>query len=407
MTAYTQAQARLLRPHDDVATALTELPAGLQVKVACGAMAREVVLRETIPAGHKFAVRALARGLRVRKYGEFIGRAQCDIAAGAVVHVHNLTTSARHDPRHERAWSAPARAPADLQALGDVRCSVGESPLFDARNNRLYWIDVRDTPAIHVLDLAGGAVRSWPMREDVGALALIGDDRLLVALRSGFAYFDCATAGLTPIIDPEADTPQTRMNDGKVDAAGRFWCASMNPESAIAEGSLYVLDAAPTCRHVLGDWLTPNGIAWSLDQATMYMADTRRGEIYAFPFDVATGELGARRLFADLGAFPGGPDGATIDSEGFMWSAQFDGGCLMRYAPDGMLERVIRLPVSKPTSCAFGGPGYRHLFVTTATRGLGPDALRAEPLAGRVLTLDVGVGGLPPQRFGCKGPGMP
>ncbi len=197
------------------------------------------------------------------------------------------------------------------------------------------------------------------------------------------------------------------MADGAVAAAGRFWCGSLNPESGIAEGSLYVLDAAHNCRSVLGDWLTPNGIAWSVDQATMYVADTRRGEIYAFPFDVATGELGARRVFADLGAFPGGPDGAAVDCEGFLWSAQFDGGCLMRYAPDGELERVIRLPVSKPTSCAFGGAGYRQLFVTTASRGLGPDALRVEPLAGRMLVLDVGVGGLPPQHFGRAAGGPP
>ena len=408
LTAHADAQARLLRPSDDVATALTELAAETRVEVASGPVTREVVLQEAIPAGHKFAVRALARGLRVRKYGEFIGRAQCDIPAGAAVHVHNLATSARHDPRHERAWGAPARVPDLLQALGDVRCSVGENPLFDVRTNRLYWIDVRDTPGIHALHLPGGAVRSWPMREDVGALALTSsDDRLLVALRSGFAYFDEASGRLTPIVDPEPETPQTRMNDGKVDAAGRFWCGSMNPDSGVAEGSLYVLDAAQNYRRVLGDWLTPNGIAWSLDQKTMYVADTRRGEIYAFPFDVATGELGARRVFADLGAFPGGPDGAAVDCEGFLWSAQFDGGCLMRYAPDGTLERVIRLPVSKPTSCAFGGAGHRQLFVTTASRGLGPDALRGEPLAGRMLVLDVGVGGLPPQHFDRAAGGPP
>jgi sugar lactone lactonase YvrE len=104
--------------------------------------------------------------------------------------------------------------------------------------------------------------------------------------------------------------------------------------------------------------------------------------------------LGERRTFADLGAMPGGPDGATIDAEGFLWSAQFDGGCIVRYAPDGAMDRVIRLPVTKPTSCGFGGPGYRDLFVTTATRGLTAAALHAEPLAGRVLVLDVGVAGV-------------
>ena len=160
-----------------------------------------------------------------------------------------------------------------------------------------------------------------------------------------------------------------------------------------------MLDRNLTCRKVLDDLLTPNGMAWSDDGNTMYLADTRRGQIYAFAFDVTSGTLGERRIFADLGAMPGGPDGATLDTDGFLWSAQFDGGCLVRYAPDGQMDRVVRLPVTKPTSCGFGGPGFRQLYVTTATRGLGDDDLRAEPLAGRMLVLDVGVAGRPPISF--------
>jgi sugar lactone lactonase YvrE len=205
---------------------------------------------------------------------------------------------------------------------------------------------------------------------------------------------------LKAICDPEADKPHNRMNDGKCDAAGRFWCGSMNPESGRAEGSLHVLDTDLACKRTADGWLTPNGIAWSVDARTMYVADTRRGAIYAFAFDMAKGALGERRVFADLGALPGGPDGATVDNEGFLWSAQFDGGCLIRYRPDGQMDRVVRLPVSKPTSCAFGGPGYRQLYVTTAMRGLSEEQRKYEPLAGRVLVLDVGAAGLAPQVFG-------
>src|SRR5262249_48057621 len=144
-------------------------------------------------------------------------------------------------------------------------------------------------------------------------------------------------------------------------------CGSMCPESGTADGSLYVLDGDLACRKVLDDLVTPNGMTWSLDGRTMYLADTRRGYIWAFDFDVASGALGERRLFADLGAMPGGPDGATLDAQGFLWSAQFDGGCLVRYAPDGRIDRVVRVPVTKPSSCAFGGPDWRELYVTTAT----------------------------------------
>jgi sugar lactone lactonase YvrE len=392
-------QAQWLRPVDDVATALLPLRKGTIARLSSGSVVREVALQEDIAAGHKFAVRALAAGLRIRKYGEFIGRTTASVAAGEWVHVHNLSTSARHDGRHERAWYEAAESTVAPEAVGSPRCHVGENPLYDEARDRLFWIDVRETPAIHAIALSTGAEKTWPMREGIGSVALAGDDRLLVALRSGFAFFDCGSGSLTPIVDPEPGLPHNRLNDGKCDTAGRYWCGSMNPESGTADGSLYVLDRALRCRKVIDDLVTPNGIAWSDDGATMYLADTRRGQIYAFAFDAAAATLGERRLFADLGAMPGGPDGATLDADGFLWSAQFDGGCLVRYAPDGTMDRVIRLPVTKPTSCGFGGRGYRKLYVTTATRGLSEDELRAEPLAGRMLVLDVGVAGRPPIPF--------
>ncbi|MEO8484907.1 MAG: SMP-30/gluconolactonase/LRE family protein [Betaproteobacteria bacterium] len=398
---FGQSMARLLRPVDDVATAWIDLPAGAVVRLASESVERVVTLREDIRAGHKFAVRALASGLRIRKYGEFIGRTTCDVAAGAWVHLHNLETTARHHTQHERAWYESAET-AHVVAIGSPRCTVGESPVFDADSDRLYWIDVRETPAIHMMELGSGTEHTWRMREDVGSIALAGRNRLLVGLRSGFAFFHSATGALAPIVDPESALPQNRLNDGKCDAKGRFWCGSMNPETGTADGSLYVLDTDLRCRRVLDDLLTPNGMAWSLDGATMYLADTRRGFIYAFAFDVVSGTLSGRRVFADLGAMPGLPDGAAVDAEGCLWSAQFEGGCLVRYAPDGTMDRVIRLPVSRPTSCAFGGTGYGRLFVSTATRGLSEDDLAREPLAGRMLMLDVGVAGLPPERFGPR-----
>jgi sugar lactone lactonase YvrE len=392
-------QACWLHSTDDVATALTDLGRGTTVRIAHDAVVRDVTLQQDIGAGHKFAVRALAGGLRIRKYGEYIGRTTRPVDAGEWVHVHNLATSAFHDNAHERTWHDAAEAAKHVRVVGAARCSVGENPLYDDERDRLFWIDVRDTPAIHVLQLRDGVEQVWPMREDIGSVALAGHDRLLLALRSGFALFDCRTGAVQPIVDPEPDLPDNRLNDGRCDAAGRFWCGSMNPESGTADGSLYVLEADLQCRKVLDGFVTPNGMAWSADGATMYIADTRRGCIDAFAYDVALGTLGERRRFADLGAMPGGPDGATIDAEGFLWSAQFDGGCIIRYAPDGAMDRVIRLPVTKPTSCAFGGPGYRQLFVTTATRGLTAAALHAEPMAGRVLALDVGISGVSPVEF--------
>jgi len=389
--------AALLKPNDDVATALADLAAGSVVRVTHGAVVRSVRLAEAVPIGHKFALRDLGEGLRIRKYGEFIGRLTADVKAGARVHDHNLATSAKRDPGHERAWCEPVAAP--VRALGEARTHVGETPVYDARADRLYWIDVRETPAIHTLDLAGGREKRWPMAEDIGSIAPASDGKLVAGLRSGFAFFDPATGVVEPIADPEPDMPGNRLNDGKCDPAGRFWCCSMNPESGTADGSLYVLERDLAWRRLHGGYFTPNGLAWSRDGTTMYFSDTRRGIIYAFPFDARTGAIGARRVFADVGALPGGPDGATVDADDHLWSAHFDGGCLIRYAPDGRMDRVVRLPVSKPASCAFGGPAYRQLFVTTATRGMTGAQRRAEPLAGCVLVLDVGVAGRAPVEF--------
>jgi sugar lactone lactonase YvrE len=401
-SAFAPDAARLLDANDDVATALRDLGAGTLVTLSAAQRGIDVTLVEEIGAGHKFAVRDLAAGVRIRKYGEFIGRVTRNVAAGEHVHVHNLVTSARRHGDDERAWCDQSGASAGVSGIGTPCTSVGESPVYDEDNADLYWVDVRDTPAIHRISLATGVERSWPMREDVGSIALTRQGGLVVALRSGFAFFDPATAMLKPIVDPEPERPMNRLNDGKCDAAGRFWCGSMNPDAGTADGSVYVLGSDLHCNRVLADFVTPNGMAWSPDGGTLYIADTRRGYIYAHDFDPQSATLGARRTFADTGSLPGGPDGATIDRDGYLWSALWGGGALVRFDPRGRIERVVRLPVSKPTSCTFGGAGYRQLFVTTATRGITAAQLSAEPLAGRVLQLDVGVAGLAPARFDSR-----
>ena len=422
-------RAALLRPVDDVATALTDLLRGAQVSVSSGNVTRDLTLVDDIRIGHKFAVRSLAGNLRIRKYGEYIGRTTRAISAGEWVHEHNLVTAAhqsRQAPPGSRAWHEVVESARVLRVFGETKCAVGENPLYDEERDVFWWIDVRERPAIYRLDCRTGEERVWPMREDIGSIALSSaqvtaqsptqstahatahsmvpssGDTLLAALRSGFAWFDATTGAMTPIHDPEPGLAGNRMNDGKCDALGRYWCGSMNPESGGGDGNLYMLDRDLKCAKVLDNLVVPNGMTWSADNRTMYLADTRRGLIWAFDFDLDKATLNNRRVFADYASMPGGPDGATLDSEGFLWSAQVDGGCLIRYAPDGRIDRVVRVPVTRPTSCAFGGKGYRELYVTTSTRGLSVDDVRSEPDAGRVLVLDVGVGGTAPIRFAAS-----
>ena len=392
-------KARWLHAHDDVATAVESLREGTNIRLQTEGASREILITEDIPAGHKFAVRALGTGLRIRKYGELIGRLTRDVAAGQHVHLHNLETCARKSGVDEPIWLDRLEATPTIEVIGTARTHVGESPVWDSETGAFYWIDVRETPTIYVLESGASRETAWPLAEDIGAIVPCDGGGLLAALRSGFAWFDPYSGRLDHLLDPEPELPGNRMNDGKCDSAGRFWCGSMNPETGLAEGSFYRLDSDLRCARLFGDLFTPNGPTWSLDGRALYLSDTRQGLIFVFDCDSATGQLGERRIFADLSAQPGGPDGATIDAEGFLWSAQFGGGCLIRYAPSGSIDRVVQMPVSKPASLAFGGEGYRTLYVTTASRGMSRVQLDAEPLAGRVLAMDVGVAGLPPARF--------
>jgi sugar lactone lactonase YvrE len=150
---------------------------------------------------------------------------------------------------------------------------------------------------------------------------------------------------------------------------------------------------------MLDGFSIPNGLAWSPDGRIMYFADTLAGAIDAFDYDLTDGITSNRRAFARTAGQPGGPDGATVDADGFLWSAQYDGGCVTRYTPDGRVNRRVALPVQRPTSCAFGGPRLDTLFVTTASQELSAAELAAQPLAGRVLALDAGVCGRSEPQF--------
>jgi sugar lactone lactonase YvrE len=283
-----------------------------------------------------------------------------------------------------------------VRAVGGASDILGEGPVWDVQEQALYWVDIRG-PALRRLDGASATVKSWPMPEMVGSMAVRAAGGVLVALRSALALFDPASGRFERVAAPEAQLDGHRFNDGKCDRQGRFWAGTMHDVTRDPVGTLYRLDARG-CVAMEPGIRIPNSLCWSPDGRTMYFADSLLRTVFAYPFDPDSGELGARRVFATVEA-PAIPDGATVDRDGFVWCAHYDGWRVVRFAPDGRIDRVLELPVQRPTSCQFGGPGLDTLYITTARQKLTPQELAGQPLAGALLALDLDVTGLPETRF--------
>ncbi len=285
---------------------------------------------------------------------------------------------------------------ARIERVGDTRDVLGEGPVWDPQAQALWWVDIR-LPAVRRYDWRAGMTQTFSMPEMVGSAALRSGSGLILALKTALAYWDTETGAIERVAAPEADRATQRFNDGKCDPRGRFFAGTMNDTAREPHGALYRFDGR-TCVAVRHGIVVPNSLAWSPDARTMTFSDSWTREIGAFEYDVASGAMGARRVLARIDP-PAVPDGATFDAEGHLWCALYDGWKIARFSPDGRLERTVELPLQRPTSCQFGGPGLDVLFVTTASQRLTPRELAEQPLAGALLMLDVGVRGVPEPRF--------
>jgi L-arabinonolactonase len=286
----------------------------------------------------------------------------------------------------------------------DIRCAaqrfnkLGEVPVWDVAEQALYWVDIEGR-ALQRLHPETGEVRVWNLPERIGSFALRRRGGLVCAFESGFAFFDPQSGHIDWIARPEAHLRGNRFNDGKCDRMGRFWAGTMDDSLSAHTGALYRLDPDLSVHKMESGIGISNSLAWSPDNRRFYFADTLDREIRVYDYDHETGAIGNRRLFASTIADPGNPDGSTIDEEGYLWNAQWNGWRLVRYAPDGSVDRVVELPVEKPTSCMFGGPDLSTLYVTTAIWDIQGEALDKQLWAGALLALNVGSRGLPEPRF--------
>lgn len=286
----------------------------------------------------------------------------------------------------------------DAKCVVDCANILGEVPLWDVAEQALYWVDI-EGKRLHRLTSSTGCVDHWDMPERIASFALREGGGLVVAFASGLAFYDLEARSIDWISKPEAHLESNRFNEGKVDRKGRFWVGTMDDSLANHTAGLYRLDPDQTVTKILGDVGISNCFVWSRGNDRFWFADTLDKKVDVFDYDHINGTITNRRPFVSTQGLGYGPDGGTIDAEGYIWIAMWDGWKVARFAPDGTLDREIMLPVARPSSCMFGGKNLDTLYVTTAIWDFTPDDLKKQPQAGGLFAINAGVRGLPETRF--------
>ena len=290
---------------------------------------------------------------------------------------------------------------AELEHIVSAQCELGEGPVWHPVEQVLYWLDIT-RGCLHRFDPRSSAHEVTELGVVTGSMGVRANGGFVMATRKGFAFWDPKSRQFEFLGGPDLDEPEgMRFNDGKTDRQGRFWAGKM---SSRPENFLFRLDPDGSMHRMESGIATSNGLGWSPDNRTFYFTDSPARVIYAYDFDPDTGAISSRRVFATIRNEPleGLPDGLAIDEEGCIWSARWGGWKVVRYAPDGSIERVIQMPVEFPTSCAFGGPNLDELYITSAWVEMGGDPVRraAQPQAGDVFRLKTRVRGFPEPIFG-------
>lgn len=282
----------------------------------------------------------------------------------------------------------------EAELMLDAKVLLGEGPWWNARTQRLYWVDIEGC-AVHVFDPATGNDRKIDVGQMVGCVVGRSSGDLLVALQHGFYNLGLETEALELIVDPESDLPENRFNDGKCDSRGRLWAGTTRVKHDLQVGSLYRMDADLSVHRQLDRVWISNGLAWSLDDRTMYFIDSPTSQVVAFDFDADAGTIRNQRRVIEIPQGGGSPDGMTIDEEGMLWVALWDGWRVIRVNPaNGAIIDEIRMPVARPTSCMFGGAHLDELYITTASTRMPAEELAKQPLAGGLFRCLPGVKGL-------------
>lgn len=273
---------------------------------------------------------------------------------------------------------------------------LGEGPVWSHEERKLLWLDIF-RPSINIYDPATGENRIIPAAGTIYAAGFADDGGYVACLDSGFALLD-ANGQIRRMLNNPNEGRAVNFNDGRVDRRGRFWSGTMARDWVSPAGSLWRLDGDAVTEMDTGIILA-NGIGFSPDDKVFYFTDFARRTVFAYPFDIASGTLGQRQVFVTLEEADGKPDGMTVDSEGHIWIAHWDGWCVTRHDPKGREVARIAFPVQRPTSVAFGGDDLSTLYVTSATMALTPEELAKAPLSGALFAVDTSHRGQPESRF--------
>jgi len=287
----------------------------------------------------------------------------------------------------------------DAQVVLNSQNELGEGPLWSAREQALYWVDIKKQ-TLYRYQTRDNHFDQWQFGVTISAVSETDrPGRLLVAGRGSLFLFDVDSQDITQLSSYEGDLPYNRPNDGKTDPQGRFWFGTTDDRELAKTGSLYRFDGDLQLTKIRDNMGIPNTFAWSPDRRTFYIADSVEQTMYAYQYNAITGEIDKGREFFSLKETEATPDGSAVDSEGYLWNAQWMGWRVVRYAPDGSVDRVVELPVACPTSCMFGGEDYKTLYVTSARKGQTEDMLADQPLAGALFSIRCEVPGLPEPVF--------
>ncbi len=310
-------------------------------------------------------------------------------SAGAVA------ISSRPRPRPGSLLGPPV---ADLACALPWGAQLGEAPIWHPQEQALYWVDILH-PAVYRFDPATGRNETCAPGKLVSAVLPAEDGGLLVTSQDGIEALDFNTGLLTPFVNPEEGIHDNRLNDAKVGPGGAIWVGSMRLDSSKPSGGLYRITGGGDVETMESGIKVSNGLGWSPDNRTFYFVDTVPGLIYAYDTAPGGGRLSNRRVFATIPETEGRPDGLTVDSEGGVWCAIWDGWRVNRYLADGSLSRVIDLPVPRPTSVCFGGPGLAILYITSARTRLPASTLSEAPLSGGLFACTPGQTGIAAHLF--------